>query len=120
MILLVYRLIKTERRLTFDITQQHESVTYDGFDDGPYYHFKASNGYEVISRSRMDIQTERIWLLGAKRHEESRSGSMVFSSNEQRDKAYFNFIQAIDEWANANRGGAIQIDCAGRSIHESF
>lgn len=102
--LLIYRLIKTTRRLTFDILFQDPSVIYLGDDDGPYHHFRATNGYEVISRSRMDIQTERIWLLGAKHTEESRSGTMVFSSNEKRDLAYRNFVQAINEWASHNNG----------------
>lgn len=105
-IILTYSLIKTTRRLTFDIHYQHESVTYTGDDDGDYYHFKASNGYEVISRSRMDIQTERLWLLGGKSKEESRSGTMVFSSDAKRDIAYENFIVAIREWADHNKGFA--------------
>lgn len=58
----------------------------------------------MISRSRMDIQTERLWLLGAMRHfGESRSGSMVFSSNEKRDAAYKNFTQALREWADHHK-----------------
>ena len=94
-----YRLIKTERRLTFDIQYQHPDTRYMGDDDGPYYTFKASNGYEVISRSRMDIQTERLWLLGAS--EETRSGTMIFSTNEKRDAAYDAFVLALDEWAQS-------------------
>lgn len=96
MTLLVYSLIKTKRRLTFDITYQHPATRYRGDDDGPYYVFTASNGYQVISRSRMDIQTERLWLLGAS--DEERSGTMIFSSDEKRDTAYDNFQQAISEW----------------------
>lgn len=103
-ILLEYDLIATERRLTFDITYQHPDTIFMGDDDGDYYKFVASNGYEVISRSRMDIQTERLWLLGAKHKEESRSGSMVFSSNEKRNAALVNFLLAIDEWAAYNGG----------------
>lgn len=91
-----YAIIKTKQRLTFDITFQHPEVIYQGDDDGDYYVFKASNGYEVISRSRMDIQTERLWLLGAGIHE--RSGSMVFSSDVKRDTAYLQFQKAIQEW----------------------
>lgn len=104
--LLTYSLVKTTRRLTFDIIQQAERVTYAGDDGGPYFKFVASNGYEVISRSRMDIQTERIWLLGAKRHEEARSGTMVFSSDAKRDAAYAGFVLALNEWAAANGGTA--------------
>jgi len=108
MILLIYRLIKTTKRLTFDIDFQHSTTIYEGEDDGDYLKFTASNGYEVISRSRMDIQTERIWLLGAKRYdpEGQRSGSMVFSSDLKRDQAYDNFTQALEEWA-ASYGGDI-------------
>jgi hypothetical protein len=102
---LKYRLIKTTRRLTFDIEYQDDEFIFKGDDDGNYFKFVASNGYEVISRSRMDIQTERIWLLGAKCLEESRSGTMVFSSNEKRDVAYENFIKAINEWAKIYAGG---------------
>lgn len=97
--ILVYRLIKTTRRLTFDIVMQAPHVTYMGDDDGDYLQFTASNGYQVISRSRMDIQTERIWLLGARRFDEERSGTMVFSSDEKRDAAYARFVEAINEWA---------------------
>lgn len=100
-IVLVARLIKTTRRLTFDIIYQHPDTIYMGEDDGEYFAFTASNGYQVISRSRMDIQTERIWLLGAKHKEESRSGTMVFSSDEKRDKAYDEFVIALEEWADA-------------------
>lgn len=91
-----YTIIKTKQRLTFDITFQNPEVIYEGDDDGDYYLFKASNGYEVISRSRMDIQTERLWLLGAGIHE--CSGSMVFSSDIKRDTAYLQFQKAIQEW----------------------
>lgn len=91
-----YQLIKTKQRLTFDIEWQHPDTIYRGDDDGDYYKFVASNGYELISRSRMDIQTERLWLIGAKENE--RSGTMVFSSDEKRDKAYDEFELALKEW----------------------
>jgi hypothetical protein len=115
---LVYRLIKTTKRLTFDIEWQADTVTYYGDDDGDYFKFTASNGYEVISRSRMDIQTERIWLLGAKRYdpEGQRSGSMVFSSDEKRDKAYEEFTKALKEWASANNGYIIDGDVDDESL----
>ena len=93
-----YLLIKTKQRLTFDILYQREDTIYRGPDDGDYYLFVASNGYELHSRSRMDIHTERLWLLGAK--ENCRSGSTIFSSDEKRDKAYDQFVAAIEEWAN--------------------
>ena len=91
-----YAIIKTKRRLTFDITFQHPQTRYAGDDEGDYYVFTASNGYQVISRSRMDIQTERLWLLGAATDE--RSGSMVFSTDEKRNIAYTQFQKAIEEW----------------------
>ena len=94
--LITYDLIKTKKRLTFDILWQHPDTRYMGDDDGDYYSFTASNGYQVISRSRMDIQTERIWLLGASNDE--RSGTMVFSSDEKRDAAFDQFVKAIEEW----------------------
>lgn len=110
--LLRFRLIATTRRLTFDIEWQHPRTIYKGEDDGPYLKFVASNGYEVISRSRMDIQTERIWLLGAKCEEEQRSGTMVFSSNEKRDLAYSEFLFALNEWAKSQNGYILDIDTA--------
>lgn len=106
-VLLKYRLIATTRRLTFDIKWQHPRVTFMGEDDGDFFKFVASNGYEVISCSCMDIQTERLWLLGATHDEESRSGSMVFSSDEKRDRARLEFVKALNEWARANGGTAI-------------
>lgn len=109
-VILRYKLVKTTNRLTFDITShQHQdySTIYQGEDDGPYLKFIASNGYEVISRSRMDIQTERLWLLGAKYLTDPRSGTMVFSSDQRRDAAYDQFIIAINEWAAYNNGIAI-------------
>lgn len=100
--LIDFRLIKTRQRLTFDIIWQHPLTVFYGEDDGDYYKFIASNGYEIISRSRMDIQTERLWLIGAKPNE--RSGTMVFSSDEKRDVAYNEFITAINEWQTYIRG----------------
>ena len=107
--LIVFMLLRTTRRLTFDILWQDPATIYMGEDDGDYYAFTASNGYEVFSRSRMDIQTERLWLLGAKHQEEARSGSMVFSSDEKRDAAYHAFKLAIKEWAKHNGGYANQL-----------
>lgn len=102
-IVLKYVLIKTKQRLTFDIVWQDETTRYRGDDDGDYFFYRATNRYEVISRSRMDIQTERIWLLGAGEHE--RSGSMVFSSDEKRDKAYNEFMFALNEWSEKIHNG---------------
>lgn len=108
--ILKYVLLKTKHRLTFDIVYQAEKTRYRGDDDGDYFFFRASNRYEVISRSRMDIQTERIWLLGGQPHE--RSGSMIFSSDEKRDKAYSQFKLALTEWAAANSGKAEDVTTA--------
>jgi hypothetical protein len=102
-IVLKYVLIKTKQRLTFDVLWQREDTRYYGEDDGDYFFYRATNRYEVISRSRMDIQTERVWLLGASVHD--RSGSMVFSSDEKRDIAYLNFIFALEEWAKVKHNG---------------
>lgn len=98
---IAYRLVKTTKRLTFDIIYQNHAaeVTWYGEDDGDYYDFTASNGYHVISRSVMDIQTERIWILGASLEDRAeRSGSMVFGTNEKRDRAYEAFHRALWEW----------------------
>lgn len=111
-VVIAYHLIATTRRLTFDIEYQRADTIYRGEDDGPYFKFVASNGYEVISRSRMDIQTERLWLLGAKHGVEDRSGSMVFSDNAKRDAAYANFTRALDEWAKSHGGTAINQSAA--------
>lgn len=91
-----YRLIKTNRRLTFDILEQN--MNYCGISDEDYLVFKAKNGIEIISRSRMDIQTDRLWLIGCSPNE--RSGSMVFSSDEKRDREFQRFQEALLDWAN--------------------
>lgn len=98
-----YRLVKTCQRLTFDILEQ--DMSFCGVTDDEYLTFKASNGVEIISRSRMDIQTDRLWLIGCKPNE--RSGSMVFSSDEKRDREFDRFQKAILEWAASDyfRGG---------------
>lgn len=71
-----------------------------GVTDEDYLTFKASNGVEIISRSRMDIQTDRLWLIGCKPNE--RSGSMVFSSDDKRDREFDRFQKAILEWASSD------------------
>ena len=104
-VILQCRLIKTKKRLTFDIIKQADRVTFKGEDDGPYFKFTASNGYEVISRSRMDIQSERIWLLGGTNDDIAyRSGTMVFPSDEKRDHCYDEFVKAIHEWSEYHNG----------------
>ena len=91
-----YCLIKTNRRLTFDILEQN--MSFCGVSDEDYVVFKARNGIEIISRSRMDIQTDRLWLIGCSSNE--RSGSMVFSSDEKRDREFDRFQDALVDWAN--------------------
>jgi len=92
---LKYHLIKTKRRLTFEILSQ--DMRFCGKTDDDYITYTATNGKEIISRSRMDIQTDRLWLLGCGSDE--RSGSMVFSSDEKRDKMFGEFQDALLEWA---------------------
>lgn len=94
-LLMEYLLIKTTRRLTFDILYQDTSTINPM--GSTRFRFQASNGYDIISDSRMDIQTERLWLKG--NATDTRSGSMVFSSNEKRDLAAIEFQKALDEWA---------------------
>jgi hypothetical protein len=108
-VLLRYSLIATTRRLTFDIHYQAPATIWTGDDDGDYPKFTAGNGYEVISRSRMDIQTERLWLLGAKHSTDPRSGTMVFSADAKRDRAMAHFTQALDEWAASLGGAAVNV-----------
>lgn len=103
--LFLYNLVKTNRRLTFDILYQHPLLTNNGNDDD-YYFYKAKNGIEIISQSRMDIQTNRLWLRGCV--SDDRSGSMVFSDNAKRDKMYYAFQDAIDEWLHNKAIGAVR------------
>lgn len=103
--LLTYRLIRTTKRIIFEIVEQTDEVTFNGSDDDNYYSFLASNNFMIISRSRMDVQTERLWLKGGTNDAIAfRSGTMVFDSNEKRDKAYYGFLKAIDEWADFCNG----------------
>lgn len=108
MILLDCLLIRTTKRIVFHIHEQAPEVTFQGEDDGPYYKFTASNGYEVISRSRMDIQSERIWLWGGTNDDIAhRSGTMVFPSDAKRDECFIKFKNALWEWGMHNDGAVI-------------
>lgn len=109
--ILKYRLIKTKRRITFEIIFQDMDL-FCGNTDDDYELFKASNGIEIISRSRMDVQTDRLWLLGCGPDE--RSGSMVFSSDEKRDKMFELFQDALVEWGRyiAISGDRVMYDTA--------
>lgn len=93
-----YRLIKTTGRLTLDIIYQHPDTRYMGDDDGQYWVFKASNGYEVISRSRMDLYTNVIYVWGAK--ENTRSGTQNILDPVKRDREYDRIHVALQEWAD--------------------
>jgi hypothetical protein len=98
--ILRYSLILTTNRITLDILFQNPLYRYFGPDDGDYWSFKATNGYEVISRSRTDIQTERIWLLGGKNDAKAqRSGTLAVPDSEECEVWFNNFHQALQEWA---------------------
>lgn len=101
--IIVFQLLKTKCRLTFDILYQREDTRYKGEEDGDYFTFSVSNGYRVMSRSRMDIKSQRLWLLGAS--EEERSATLTFSSDEKRDNAYDCFIQVLTDWVQFIRTG---------------
>lgn len=108
-VLLGYSLIKTVKRLTFDIFFQDQSVTWEGDPDAGGYEFVASNGYTVISEKRMDLDTRRVWLHGVMEDQSAdRSGSKVFTSDKDRDTAYEAYIVAINEWAEYNGGIAVK------------
>jgi hypothetical protein len=95
-IILIYQLIPTCRRLTFDIHYQDNS--WDGTEETRMV-YRHDNGVEIISQSQMDIQTDRLWILGEKGH--TRSGSMVFSDDLKRDKQEKKFDEALLGWAQA-------------------
>jgi hypothetical protein len=100
--ILIYSLIKTAKRLTFEIHHQDPEHRYMGDDDGFYWSFKATNGYEVISRSRLGIHSERIWVLGGTTGEEANiSGTMTFTSDMKRDRAFEAFHLALMQWADS-------------------
>lgn len=95
-----YRLVQFRKRIVFDILEQRDDTIWRGEDDGDYFMFIASNDFQIISRSRMDVQTERLWLRGAKNDAHAdRSGTMVFAMQDMLDRAYPKFHAALDEWA---------------------
>lgn len=102
-LLLECYLIKTTKRITLDIIYQAARVTNK--DAASMKVFKASNGYEVISEHRMDIQSRRIWLLGASNDEPAmRSGTLALPVQSMCDETFPEFIAALKEWANFNNG----------------
>jgi hypothetical protein len=99
--ILIYSLIKTAKRLTFEIHHQDPEHRYTGSDEGKYWSFEAPNGYEVISRSRLGIHCERIWLLGGTFGDAAEfSSTMAFTSDEKRDKAFTMFHDALAAWGD--------------------
>lgn len=97
---LTYRLVQFRKRIVFDILHQRDDTIWKGEDDGDYFMFIASNDFQIISRSRMDVQTERLWLRGAKNDPHAdRSGTMVFAMQDMLDRAYPKFHAALAEWA---------------------
>ena len=75
-----YRLIKTRQRLTFDVLLQ--DMSFCGSTDEEYLTFKATNGVEIISRSRMDIETDRLWLVGCKPNFKEKTKEVKDMGNE--------------------------------------
>ena len=115
--ILKFSLTSTTNRLTFDIEFQADEIRFPEKCSN-YYYFIASNGVEIISHSRMDIQTGRIWLIGAKPN--NRSGTMVFSSNAERDEFCSQVVAAIEEFiyyvADGSSGVHIRhSECGGYS-----
>lgn len=99
-------LIKTTKRLTFQIDYQAARVT--NLDINSIKQFRASNGYDIISEHRMDIQSRRIWLLGAEHDQPSiRSGTMATPVQSLCDEGFTGTIDALREWAESNNGYVI-------------
>jgi hypothetical protein len=95
-----YRLVPFRKRIVFDILHQRPDTIWRGEDEGDFYMYIAPNDFQIISRSRMDIQTERLWLLGAKNDAHAdRSGTMVFAVQDMLDRAYPKFHSALESWA---------------------
>ena len=111
--ILKFSLTSTTNRLTFDIEFQADEIRFSSekagrargsvFSDGHYY-FIASNGVEVVSRYRMDLHNGSIWLMGAEPN--TRSGTVVFPTNAERDRFCSQMIEAISEFASYVAGGS--------------
>lgn len=103
LLLLRASLVKTRKRLTFHIEHQDEKV-WNKNENG-IMTFTASNGYEIISEHRMDIQSRRLWLFGAADDQSAnRSGSMAVPTQALCEAGWIEFPDALCEWANRNRG----------------
>lgn len=91
-------LIKTKKRITFEILYQHPKIT-NHKEDG-IIQWKATNGYEIISEHRMDIQSRRIWLRGASNDEPAqRSGTLALPTQKMCDDTFPEFLDALEDWA---------------------
>lgn len=91
-------LIKTKKRITFEIRYQHKKITNQK-EDG-IISWRATNGYEIISEHRMDIQSRRILLRGAADDEPAqRSGTLALPTQKMCDDTYPEFLDALEEWA---------------------
>ena len=125
--ILKFSLTSTTNRLTFDIEFQADEIRFSResagrarksvFSDGHYY-FIASNGVEIVSRYRMDLHTGSIWLRGI--DPDTRSGTVVFPSNAERDEFCSQVVAAIEEFiyyvADGSSGVHIQhSECGGYS-----
>lgn len=96
-------LIKTTKRLTFQINYQAPEIT--NTDITAIKQFTATNGYDVISEHRMDIQSRRIWLLGAESDQPAiRSGTMATPVQSLCDEGFTGTIEALHQWATHNNG----------------
>jgi hypothetical protein len=96
-------LIKTTKRLTFQINYQAAVIT--NTDLSGIKQFTATNGYDVISEHRMDIQSRRIWLLGAENDQPAiRSGTMATPVQSLCDEGFIGTIEALRQWAEHHNG----------------
>ena len=127
--ILKFSLTSTTNRLTFDIEFQADEIRFSSESAGNVYysmlsnscyHFIASNGVEIISHSRMDIQTGRIWLIGIESN--NRSGTMVFSSNAKRDEFCSQVVAAIEEFIHyvADGSSGVHIQHSECDQYSSF
>ena len=119
--ILKFSLTRITNCLMFDIEFQADEIRFSRESAGSVYHsmlsngcyhFIASNGVEIISHSRMDIQTGRVWLIGLEPN--NRSGTMVFSSNAKRDEFCSQVTEAICEFVSYVAGGS-----SGVHVHHS-
>lgn len=100
-------LIKTMKRITFHINKQSPMVTNYN-EEGGIISFTASNGYDIISEHRMDIQSRRIWLWGAAGDEPAlRSGTMAVPTQKMTEEIFPEYEQALLEWAKHNNGSVL-------------